>query len=91
MQSTFLLTSSVYTFAISQPYNGGTYGTETYSCLPSQNDCNQSTGTASNTNTGTLANTGYSIIIPAAIAGALIIASIILLVTRTIRRRRQQA
>jgi len=72
------------------------YGTGTYDCGNFDEGCTTtSTGTDTNTGTDTgaaagggLSYTGYNIIIPVAIGAALVIAAIILVVTRLTRRRK---
>ena len=69
------------TFAV---YGCGTYGADAYS-----HDCQTTTPvqpTPSN-ESGALSNTGYNIIIPAALAAALIIAGSIYLMKKYLRRR----
>lgn len=61
------------------------YGTGTYDCGDFQEGCVAGTGTADN---GLLVNTGYPVLIPVAIAAALIISAVIVLVTRFVRTRR---
>ncbi|HJP81305.1 MAG TPA: hypothetical protein VJ841_02850 [Candidatus Saccharimonadales bacterium] len=70
------------TFAV---YGCGTYGADAYS-----HDCQTTTTPSQPTDqgvTGALSNTGYNIIIPAALAAALIIAGSIYLMKKYLRRR----
>jgi hypothetical protein len=59
-------------------YNSGAYN---------NTDCNT---TASTPSGGLLSDTGYNVIIPVALGLAIILASLILLVTRFLRHRRQR-
>lgn len=72
----------VYNYKIlATTYGSGTYDTSTYN-----GQAQSSTGTGSNSSGG-LANTGYDIIIPIALAVALIVAGVILLVKRAKRNK----
>lgn len=65
-------------------YSCGTYGADAYG-----RDCETSTGTMPTPSPGgPLSDTGYNVIIPLALAGALIIAGAIFLVKKYLRRRR---
>lgn len=64
-------------------YGCNTYGADAYSAA-----CTTSTGTSSSG--GSLADTGYDILLPIALGLAVIIASIILLVKTLLRRRVSQ-
>ena len=64
------------------------YGTGTYNCGSFQQGCAAGASTGSN---GGLAYTGYNIVIPVALAAALIVAAAILLVTKFVRKRKANA
>ncbi|MDX2776517.1 LPXTG cell wall anchor domain-containing protein [Streptomyces caniscabiei] len=66
-------------------YSCGTYGSDAYN-----RDCQTSTNpTPSPSPGGFLSDTGYNVIIPLALAGALIIAGGIFLVKKYLRRKRR--
>lgn len=65
------------------------YGIGNYSCGDFEEGCVSGAGTGQNG--GSLVNTGYDVIIPVALAGALIIAAAILLVTKFVRKRKASA
>ena len=71
-----------YTYKFGTTYNCGAYGAGSY------NETNCQTNTGTNGNSGGLADTGYDIIIPVALAGALIIAGVILLVRKLLRKKK---
>ena len=64
------------------------YGTGTYNCGDFEEGCAAGTSTGNN---GGLSYTGYNIIIPVALAAALIVAAAILLVTKFVRKRKANA
>lgn len=73
----------INTFTFASTYGEGSYNSRTY---------NGQTQTSTGTNggqTGGLADTGYDIIIPVALAAALIIAGVILLVKRAGRNKKK--
>ncbi len=71
-----------YTYKIfGTTYGEGAYNSTTY------NGKNQ-TSTGTNTNSGGLADTGYDVIIPVALGAALVIAGVILLVKRLLRKKK---
>lgn len=73
-----------YTYKIfGTTYGEGTYDTSTYN-----GEAQTSTGTNGGT-TGGLADTGYDIIIPVALAAALIVAGVILIVKRAARNKKK--
>lgn len=61
------------------------YGTGTYNCGDFEQGCAAGASTGSD---GGLSYTGYNIIIPVALAAALIIAAAALLITKFIRKRK---
>lgn len=65
------------------------YGVGTYDCGQFQEGC--AAGASTGGNNGGLSYTGYNVIIPVALAAALIIAAAILLVTKFIRKRKAKA
>lgn len=69
------------TIYLAQTYNCGVYGAGTFN----SNNCNATTSAGSNG--GLLADTGYEVLVPMALAVAVIIASVIYVV-RQIRRRK---
>lgn len=74
-----------YTYKIfGTPYGSGNYNSSGY---------NGETQTGTNTNTGnnsgSLADTGYEIIIPIALAVALVVAGVVLLVKRASRKNKK--
>lgn len=62
------------------------YGVGTYDCGNFEEGC--AAGASTGGDGGGLSNTGYDIIIPIALAAALIIAAAVLLVTKFIRKRK---
>lgn len=64
------------------------YGTGTYGCGEFEQGCAAGTSTG---NDGGLAYTGYNVLIPVALAAALIVAAAILLVTKFVRKRKARA
>lgn len=62
------------------------YGIGNYSCGDFEQGCVSGAGTGANG--GSLVNTGYDVIIPVALAAALIISAAILLVTKFVRKRK---
>ena len=73
---------TIYLAQASNSYNCGVYGAGTFNT----NDCNATTSAGSSSG-GLLADTGYEVLIPMALAVAIIVASLIYLV-RQIRRRK---
>ena len=65
------------------------YGTGTYNCGNFQEGC--AAGASTGSNNGGLSYTGYNIIIPVALAAALIVAAAILLITKFVRKRKANA
>lgn len=65
-------------------YSCGTYGSDAYN-----RDCQTSTNPTPTPSGGPLSDTGYNVIIPLALAGALIIAGGIYLVKKYLRRKRR--
>jgi len=63
------------------------YGIGNYSCGDFEEGCVSGAGTGANSG-GSLVNTGFDVIIPVALAAALIIAAGILLVTKFVRKRK---
>jgi len=75
---------NIYLAQANSSYNCGVYGAGTYN----SNECNASTDAGgSAANNGTLADTGYDIILPVALAVSIIVAAIIYTI-RQIRRRK---
>lgn len=66
------------------------YGAGTYDCGSFEEGCAAGTSTGSDSG-GDLSNTGYNVIIPVALAAALIIAAAILLVTKFVRNHKARA
>lgn len=72
-----------YTYKIfGTTYGEGAYNSTTY------NGKNQTSTGANSNSSGGLANTGYDIIIPVALGAALVIAGVILLVKRLLRKKK---
>lgn len=67
---------------------GTTYGDGAYNSQTYNGQCQTGTSTDGSCPTG-LANTGYDIIIPVALAAALIVAGVILLVKRSKRKNKK--
>lgn len=65
------------------------YGAGTYNCGDFQEGC--AAGASTGSNNGGLSYTGYNIIIPVALAAALIVAAAILLITKFVRKRKANA
>lgn len=63
------------------------YGTGTYDCGNYEEGCAAGASTGSDSGGG-LSYTGYNVIIPIALAAALIIAAAILLITKFVRKRK---
>lgn len=75
-----------YTYKIfGTPYGSGNYNSTTYN---GQTQTGTNTGNNGNSNGG-LADTGYDIIIPVALAIALVVAGVILLVKRAKRKNKK--
>ncbi len=75
-----------------QPYyylGAEAYGTGTYNCGDFEEGC--AAGASTGSDSGGLSYTGYNIIIPVALAAALIVAAAILLVTKFVRKRKANA
>ena len=70
--------ATLKTFAATSTYDCGTYSSSAYS----QNDCGATTG-------GSLADTGFDVLLPIFLGISLVGAAAILVVKRLIRRRRQ--
>ena len=66
------------------------YGMGTYNCGDFQQGCVSGASTGSNGG-GSLVNTGFDVIIPIALAAALIVSAAILLVTKLVRKRKASA
>ncbi len=62
------------------------YGVGTYDCGKFEEGC--AAGASTGNNEGGLSYTGYNVLIPVALAAALIIAAAILLITRMVRKRK---
>lgn len=78
---------SHYLGATSDTYNSDAYGTSTYGCATNDTACLNGTAATGNN----LADTGSSIFIPIIFGGALLIAGIILIAKRLMRRHKQAA
>lgn len=66
------------------------YGVGTYNCGEFEEGCTAGASTGSDGGGG-LSYTGYNVIIPVALAAALIIAAAVLLVTKFVRKRKAKA
>lgn len=77
------MTYRITILAQSANYSCGTYSSNAYGT------CSKTTtsGSSSNSAVGTLANTGYDILIPLALGVAIIIAGVIYFVKQVMRRR----
>jgi len=81
----------IINYVAADNYSCDAYGASAYGECTTQSTSPQNPGTGTGTDTGggMLGNTGYQIIIPLAIAGALIIAGIILIVKKVLRKKKQ--
>lgn len=76
-----------YHLLAAEAYGAGTYNSNSYDCPTGTQACATDSST-SNSAGGSLAYTGYNILIPVALAAALIIAAGIMLVSKLVRKRK---
>lgn len=84
-----MINISLSDFAVAD-YNCGSYGSGNFGETQCETSRQTTNSTTNGSQSGYLADTGYDILIPLALGGALIVASIILIIRKFVRRSRSE-